>query len=142
MVNKLLNAVTKQLGTTFGNSYKYYIEDVKQNMTKPCFTIGMLETLQRARNATQYDRTFPLVVHYFNDKDETLKKDSYNMAERLTECLEYLPFEGTFLLGKNISYHLVEGVLQLFITYEFRTQKSGIPTIKMEEISSENIKHT
>ena len=136
MVNKIMNAVTKQLGTTFGNSYKYYIEDVKQNMTKPCFTVDSLETFQRSRNSTQYDRTIPLVVHYFNDKDETLKKDSYNIAEQLTEILEYLPFEGTFLRGENISYQLVEGVLQLFITYRFRTQTVDTTTpTTMEDIS-------
>lgn len=143
MVNKLLNAITKQLGTTFGNSYKYYIEDVKQNMSKPCFTVDSLETHQRSRNAIQYDRTFPLVIHYFNDKDETLKKDSYNIAERLSEILEYLPFEDTFLRGENISWHLVDGVLQMFITYSFKTQTINTnPDNAMEDISSENIKHT
>lgn len=144
MVNKILNAVTKQLGSKFGNSYKYYIEDVKQNITKPCFTVDSLETHQRSRNATQYDRTLPLVVHYFNDKDETLKKDSYDIAEQLTELLEYLPFEGTFLRGESISWQLVEGVLQFFVTYKIRTQNSDsiLPTTKMEDISSENIKHT
>ena len=139
MVNKVLNAVTKQLGKTFGNSYKYYIENVKQNMSKPCFTVDSLETFQRSRNAIQYDRTLPLVVHYFNDKDESLKKDSYDIAERLTECLEYLPFEGTLLRGESISYHLVEGVLQLFITYEFRTEKIDTTTTKMEEMLSNDI---
>lgn len=143
MVNKVLNAITKQLGTTFGNSYKYYIEDVKQNMTKPCFTVESIETLQRSVNPTQYDRTVPLAIHYFNDKNETLKKDSYNIAEQLIECLEYLPFEGTFLRGENISWHLVEDVLQMFITYRFRTQKiDNTQSNKMEDISSENIKHT
>ena len=142
MVNKVLNAVTKHLGESFGNSYKYYIEDVKQNMTKPCFTVDSLETNNRSRNAVQYDRTIPLVVHYFNDKQETLKKDSYAMGEQLVEILEYLPFEGTFLRGENISYHMVDGVLQLFITYRFRTQKISAEITPMGDITSTNIKHT
>ena len=142
MVNKVLNAVTKHLGESFGNSYKYYIEDVKQNMTKPCFTVDSLETNSRSRNTVQYDRTIPLVVHYFNDKQETLKKDSYAIGEQLVETLEYLPFEGTFLRGENISYHMVDGVLQLFITYRFRTQKISAEITPMGDITSTNIKHT
>jgi hypothetical protein len=110
-------------------------------MSKPCFTVDTLETFQRSRNAIQYDRTVPLVIHYFNDKDETLKKDSYNIAEQLTELLEYIPFEGTFLRGESISWHLVEGVLQMFVTYKFRTQTIETTPTTMEDISSENIKH-
>ena len=142
MVNKLLNAVTKHLGESFGNSYKYYVENVEQGLDKPCFTVDTLETSMRSRNAIQYDRSVPLVIHYFNDKQETLKKDSYNMGEQLTETLEYLPFEGTFLRGENISYHMVEDVLQLFITYQFKTQKVVDVETSMNGIESTNIKHT
>ena len=42
MVNSILNAVTKQLGTTFGNGYHYYVEDVEQGLTEPCFTVDLL----------------------------------------------------------------------------------------------------
>ena len=42
MVNDLLSAVTKQLGTTFGNSYRYHVEDVEQGLKKPCFTVDLL----------------------------------------------------------------------------------------------------
>lgn len=142
MVNKVLQAVTKQLGESFGNSYKYYIENVEQGMVKPCFTIDVLETSGRSRNAKQYDRTIPLVIHYFNDKQKSLKKDSYDMGEKLSEAIEYLQFEGTFLRGENISYHMVEDVLQLFITYRFRTNRVMDEETPMGDIASTNIKHT
>ena len=88
MVNTFLKAVTKQLGTTFGTDYHYYVEDVSQNLTKPCFTVDMLIPLQRSKSAILYDRTMPLVVHYFSDSKTNLKNDSYSIAERLIECLE------------------------------------------------------
>lgn len=142
MVNKVLQAVTKQLGESFGNSYKYYIENVEQGMVKPCFTIDVLETSGRSRNATQYDRIIPLVIHYFNDKQKSLKKDSYDMGEKLSEAIEYLPIEDTFLRGENISYHMVEDVLQLFITYRFRTSRVVNEETPMGDVASTNIKHT
>ncbi len=123
MVNKILNAVTKRLGTTFGTSYRYYMENVEQNLTKPCFTTDMLIPLQRSRSPHLYDRTMPIVVHYFSDSKTDIKKDCYSMAEQIVECLEYLPFEGGLIRGDDISFQIVEDVLQVFITYRIRTQK-------------------
>ena len=123
MVNKLLTAVTKQLGTTFGTSYKYYVEDVEQGFCKPCFTVDMLIPLQRSRNSILYDRTMPLVIHYFSGSKTDNKKDCYAMAEQIVECLEYLPFENGLIRGEDISWQLVDDVLQIFVTYKFMTMK-------------------
>ena len=123
MVNKTLTAVTKQLGTTFGKKYHYYVEDVEQGLQKPCFTVAMLTPLQRSRSPILYDRTIPLVIHYFSDSKKDLKKDYYSMAEQIVECLEYLPFETTKLRGEDISWQIVDDVLQVFITYKFITKR-------------------
>lgn len=123
MVNDMLDAITKQLGQTFGNSYRYYVENVEQDLQKPCFTVDMLEPRQRSINYKQYMRSMPIVIHYFNGEKDTNKKDCYAMAEKLVECLEYLNFQDTILRGENISWQLIEGVLQLFITYSFRTNR-------------------
>ena len=73
MVNDFLNAVTKQIGKTFGTTYHYYVENVEQGLIKPCFTVDMLTPLERSRSAILYDRTFPLVVHYFGINQEKIK---------------------------------------------------------------------
>ena len=134
MVNSLLNAVTKRLGKTFGTSYRYYVENVEQNLTKPCFTIDTLIPLQRSRSPVLYDITIPLVVHYFSDSKTNLKQDCYAMAERVLECLEYIPFNNTMLRGEDISWQIVDDVLQIFITYRFRTVMSQETEDNMEEI--------
>ena len=123
MVNSILNAVTKQLGTTFGNSYRYYVEDVEQGLVKPCFTAGLLIPLLRSRNHVLYDRTMPIVIHYFSDSKNKTKNDCYAKAEQIVECLEYLPFQGGLLRGEDISWQMVDDVLQVFVTYKFMTQK-------------------
>lgn len=123
MVNSFLSAVTKQLGTTFGTKYRYYVENVEQGLTKPCFTVDTLIPLQRSKSPILYDRTMPIVVHYFSDSVNEIKKDCYGMAEQIVECLEYLPFNNTLIRGEDISWQIVEDVLQIFITYKFTTQK-------------------
>lgn len=125
MVNSLLNAVTKQLGTTFGKSYRYYVEDVEQGLTKPCFRADVLIPLQRSRSPVLYDRTIPIVVHYFSDSKTDLKKDCYTLGERIIECLEYLPFKDTLLRGEDMSFQITDDVLQVFVTYKFTTVKES-----------------
>lgn len=123
MVDSVLKAVTKQLGKTFGNEYRYYVEDVEQGLKKKCFTVDMLIPLQRSKSPVLYDRTMPVVVHYFSGSEHDVKNDCYVMGEQIVECLEYLPFKNTILRGENISWHMVDDVLQLFVTYKFTTRR-------------------
>ena len=122
MVNKILNAITKRLGTTFGDTYHYYVEDVEQGFTKPCFTVDLLNPMQRSKSAVLYDRTMPMVIHFFSDSKENLKNKLYSMSEQIIECLEYLPFENGLIRGEDISWQIVDNeVLQIFVTYKFTT---------------------
>lgn len=134
MVNSILDAVTTQLGKTFGTSYHYYVENVEQKLTTPCFTVDVLLPTMRSKSPKLYDRTMPLVVHYFSDSKSDLKKDCYNMAERTLECLEYIPYENSILRGEDISWQLVDDVLQIFITYKFTTVMSKETEDNMEDI--------
>lgn len=140
MVNNLLNSVTKQLGSTFGTGYRYYVENVEQGLTKPCFTVDCILPLMRSKSPKLYDRTMPLVVHYFSDSKTDLKKDCYNIAERTLECLEYLPYENTFLRGEDISWQIVDDVLQIFITYRFATVRVEETTDSMTNIVKPNVR--
>jgi hypothetical protein len=138
----MLDAVTKQLGTTFGLDYRYYVENVEQGLQKPCFTIDALLPTERSKSPILYDRTIPIVVHYFSDSNTNLKKDCYEMAERTLECLEYIPYEKTILRGEDISWQIVDDVLQIFITYRFTTVMSKATADNMEEILETTVRHT
>ena len=142
MVNDFLNAVTTQLGKTFGTAYHYYVENVEQGLTKPCFTVDMITLVERSKSAILYDRTMPLVVHYFGKDQKTIKRDCYGIAENLVACLEYIPFRNTIIRGENISWHLVDDVLQVFVTYKFTT-KTDVPFENaMEDLSETKVSHT
>jgi hypothetical protein len=83
----------------------------------------------------------PIVVHYFSGSKTNIKKDCYDMAEQLVECLEYLPFENTLLRGEDISWQIVDDVLQLFITYKFTTQKVSDKVEDSIETFETNVTH-
>lgn len=138
MVNSLLNSITRQLGTKFGTDYHYYVESVRQGLQKPCFTVITLEPHQRSRSPVLYDRTIPVVVHYFTDQaQDNVIKDCYAVAEEVVECLEYLPFKNTTLRGEDVSWQITDDVLQVFITYRFTTtSKVGEETYMEDSIET------
>ena len=123
MVNDLLTAVTTQLGKTFGTTYRYYVENVNQGLEKPCFTVDFIQTSKRSKSPVLYERRVPIVVHYFTDDTNNVKRDCYAVAEQVIDCLEYLPFKDKVIRGEKISWQVVENVLQIFITYDFVTEK-------------------
>lgn len=136
MVNDLLTAITTQLGTTFGTSHHYYTETVKQDLVTPAFTVDVLLPMQRSRSPVLYDRTMPIVVHWFCDTSEDLREKCYAMAEQTVECLEYLPFNGKIIRAENISWEIVDDALQIFMTYRFTTMRVedvGYPMEILEE---------
>lgn len=135
MVNDLLDAVTTQLGKTFGTTYHYYVENVEQGLMKPCFTVDMLIPLQRSKSPVLYDRTMPIVVHYFGKDETNIKKDCYKIAEEVVTCLEYVPFKNTIIRGEDINWHLIDDVLQVFITYKFTTKVDLPFETAMEDLS-------
>lgn len=138
MVNEVLTAVTTQLGKTFGTEYKYYVEDVKQGLTKPCFTVDTITPISRSRSPLLYDRTFPLVIHYFTTNVK-LKEECYSIAERAVECLEYLPINDRVIRGEDINWHIVDDVLQIFITYKVTTTRVVEVEDSMEDIVNTSI---
>ena len=141
MFTSVVNAVTKQLGTTFGTTYRYYVEYIEQGVEKPCFHVAPRITLQRSKSPVLYDRTIPIVVHYFSGSLNNLRNDCYSMGEQIVECLEYLPFKGTLLRGEDISYQMVDDVLQVFINYSFTTKRDVNATEVMNELV-ESVSHT
>lgn len=137
MVTSVVNSVTKRLGTTFGTPYHYYVEDIEQGITTPCFHVAPRIVLARSKSPRLYDRTIPIVVHYFSD-DSNKKHDCYSKSEQIIECLEYLPFKNTILRGEDISWQIVEDVLQVFITYRFTTANT-VENYNMEVLNKQNI---
>lgn len=135
----MLKGISTQLYDVFGADYKYYVENVEQQLKKPCFTIDSIMPLQRSRSRVLYDRTIPVVIHYFSNEKQNTKRDCYDKAELVVEALEYVPFHGALLRGENISYQMVDDVLQVFVTYKFITKKLTSNEDNMEALVNTNV---
>lgn len=134
VVSDFLDQITIALHEEFGSGYKYYVEEVEQKASKPCFVVGTLNPMITSRNPTVYRRVVPVVVHYFTNKKNTVnaKEDCYSIAERLWNKLEYLSDGEHIVRGEEMYWEIVEGVLQFFITYTFDVERVIDETL-MEE---------
>ena len=131
MVKTILDSISKALYSKFGSTYHYYVEDMEQGTTKPCFNIGALTPMFRSTNYKDYYWTMPIVIHFFtNDKVDT-NKTCLDMGQQVLDCLEYLETDTLVLRGRDMSFTMVDDVLQVFITYNFWTEKpETIPTME------------
>lgn len=137
MVNSVLNSISKALYTEFGDIHHYYVEDVEQKSQLPCFTIDVLNPLSRSVNRKDYYRTVPVVIHYFTDNKNSTRKHSLQVGEQVLECLEYLEIENRLVRAEGMSYHFVDDVLQVFLTYRFWTEKpENIPSMDDMDLHS------
>lgn len=135
LVNDVINAITVELHDKFGDGYTYYREDVEQNVRKPSFLVRALNPMARVFNQWVIEWTVPMTIHYFTGKENTFdaNQDCLDIAENLFTRLNVLDREGKpWLRGKDISWEIVEGVLQFFITYNCYTEKD-YEIIYMEE---------
>lgn len=135
MVNAALDSISEALHAKFGDTYHYYVEDVEQGTKTPCFSIDALNPTFRSTNRKDYYWTVPIVIHFFTNDKVSTNKTCFGVGQQVLECLEYLTVQGRLLRGKDMSFTMVDDVLQIFITYNFWTEEpENIPA--MEDIES------
>lgn len=121
MVNNVLNSISKSLYDTFGNEYRYYVENMEQNTNSKCFHISVLNPICRSVSSKDYYRIVPCVIHHFTDDKVNTNKTCYSIGEQVLNSLEYLEVDGQLIRAEDMSYTLIDDVLQIFLTYRFWT---------------------
>lgn len=134
MVNKVFASISKALHSKFGDTHYYYVENIEQKVKTPCFTIGALNPIMRSINRKDYRRVIPCVIHYFTDNKTNPIETCYSIGEQALETLEYLNIDGHLVRGEDMSYTMVDDVLEIFITYRFWTEKDQEPLDQMEGV--------
>lgn len=110
--------------TVYHSEYHYYVETVMQELKPPCFTVDVINPIERSTNKVHYYRTMPVVVHFFTDEQVNHKKTCYAIGERALMALEYITIDDRLIRGEGMEMTMVDDVLQLFITYGYWTDKS------------------
>lgn len=129
MLNEIIKGVSIKLGSTFGDGYKFYANDVEQGLQTPCFFLAVLKPELSPRPGQRYLSRNPLDIRYI-PADGSSNTEMYAMAGELMDALEFITLPGGDLLhGTGMSYEVTDGVLHFFVSY-------NLPLVKVQEETS------
>lgn len=138
MVNAIIESISIALHAEFGDRYKNYREEEKQDLEQPCFYIFCMNHTNKLFLGKRYFMGNQFCVQYFPEQEGKWKEECYAIAERLFLCLEYITVNGDWAMGTNMKYELVDGILHFFVNYDMFVYKMEESLPAMEEISFKN----
>lgn len=137
MINAIIEAISMSLNAEFGDRYKIYREVKRQGLQEPCFFIQCLNPTNQLFLNKRYFRTNQFCIQYFPEREERKKEECYAVAERLFQCLEWLEVKEDLMMGTQMRYELVNGMLHFFVNYDTFVYKITKNSPFMEEVYSE-----
>lgn len=123
MINGIIAGIGKALSDEFKDTYQIYMEQIPQGFKEPCFFIQGINAAEKQFLNRRYKFNQSFVVQYFPEEDKISNEDMYFIAERMMRALEFIEQIGeeetNKLRGANRSYRIIDGVLNLFVDYNF-----------------------
>lgn len=123
MINGIIGGIGKALKNEFEEEYMIYTEGIPQDFKEPCFFIMSIRAAERQFLNRRYKFNQSFVVQYFPKSKKTPNEEMYKIASRATGALERIEQlgteESTILRGVDRSYRIIDGVLNLFVDYNF-----------------------
>ncbi len=137
MINAIIEAISISLNVEFGDRYKIYREIKHQGLQEPCFFIQCLNPTSRLFLNKRYLRTNQFCIQYFPEQEGKKKEECYEIAEHLFQCLEWLEVKEDTMMGTQMHYEVVDGMLHFFVNYDAFVYKISESIPFMEEVSLE-----
>ncbi|WP_308009276.1 DUF6838 family protein [uncultured Fusobacterium sp.] len=123
MINGIIAGIATAISNEFGDDYTIYTEEIEQGFKEPCFFIQSITAAERQFLNRRYKFNQSFVVQYFPKSKKTPNEEMYKIASRAIGALEYIEQlgteESTILRGVDRSYRIIDGVLNLFVDYNF-----------------------
>ena len=98
MINDAITGISIALNVAFGDGYEIHCEEIKQDMTVPCFFISPLNPSIRGYPGKRYRRENRFMIQYFPESEYDA-----NM-----ECMD----------------EIVDGILNFTVDYNFFVHKT------------------
>lgn len=137
MVNKVIDAVARNIRNEFGQMYKIYINEVEQGLTKPCFLINLTRQMVRQGLKNRQYLVNYITIQYFSEGRD-VSRQMYDVSQRLLSVMNFIEIDGklvrgtnmnfqktgsVFLSGKSTKYESIDGILDFRVNYNFHIAK-------------------
>ena len=135
-LNKIVDGICEALNAEFGDSYEIYTEDVKQNLTEPCFSIVLLKPSTEQFLGKRYMKKHQFCIHYFPQDKDSPNTECFDVFDRLCDCLEYIEVDGDVVRGKNMNPYdfMSDGVMNFIVNYDMFVYKEEDGDPEMETL--------
>lgn len=134
MINSIIEEVSKAIRAEFGSRYTNYMEEVEQDLKKPCFFIFCLNPANKLFLGKRYFRRNQFCIQYFPEDRNNKRRECDITAERLMDSLKWLTVFGKQVMGTKMEYEIVDGVLHFFVNYDMYVYQREAPLPKIEEL--------
>lgn len=131
--NIITGSIIYQLKNAFGDTYKYYDEEIEQGFVTPSFHVSRIDTTSRkgytGHQHKLIDNMHRYVIKYFTNEKYSKIKDINDKIDKLKEVFNYLEIVN-FKDGKaysclnrinDITITVSDGVLLFQISFPMRT---------------------
>lgn len=131
-----------------GSSIRIYKETTRQGLIKPCFFIWTLDVDQTKLMNNNYLRVYQMNVRFHAQDDiDNLYEKLCELGDKLLYVLSkiYVPIrvdEQTVVdkpvIGKQMSFSVVEDVLQVYVTYTIKVKEAldKMPEMRVLDIKT------
>ncbi|WP_102274092.1 phage tail terminator family protein [Cytobacillus massiliigabonensis] len=134
MINGIIDGISIKLYQEFGDGYEIYSEEIKQGLIEPCFFIAFLRYGQTQIIGQRYFKEHFFDIHYFPVSTQDKNFELNEVAEELTDALEYITVNGDLVRGTNLNGEIVDGVLHFFVNYNMHVYKAKDPIPHMGDL--------
>ena len=133
MINKIIDGISVEINSEFGDPYEIYTESIEQGLKEPCFSILCLNPTISQKLGKRYFRSNQFCIHYFPSSTEP-RSECQTVIERLMTCLEIIEVDGDPVRGTSMNAEIVDGVLSFFVNYDMFVYKGTVTESAMEGI--------
>lgn len=134
MENDVVNGIISKLRDVFGEETVIYLDEVKQELSEPCFFVRTLEVSQELVVRNRYRRVYSMDIEYHPSDYETVVREIQQVADTLLMQLEYIHVGENLTRGTDIRYEVQDKVLHFFVDYDFFVFKVLDRTENMEDL--------
>ena len=131
MINKIIDGVSIDINSCFGDEHEIYTESIEQGFHEPCFFIECLNPTVEQFLGERYFRQNQFCIHYF-PASANKRAECYSVMEQLSNALEIIEVDGEEIRGTKMHGEVVDEMLHFFVNYDMFVYKQKEPTSPME----------
>lgn len=138
MLNEIIKGIAVKLGSSFGDGYKVYANDIKQGLEEPCFFIRLVTSGLTSLANKRYIKSNAFDIIYYPEESGS-NSEMIAVGERLSDVLDYITLQnGDRLKASLVSYEIQNGTLHCFVNYNhtLTEERNPLPTMDELEIDS------